>query len=326
MEKVAWLFDADFEKRLFSSQKLPFISTRENQEFEYLIHFLDPDKTIFTHKTYSKSYKEFLKKFNQKDFKTTNNRDFLIKPWCSPYTQTDILKVYQSKLEAYQILQRHGLLENNFSLIQKKENLKENKLYKFAKNSSGRGHYIFPRDKIRLEKLLDNNEVLIEEEIYQRVLDFSTLIKNGKAVKVYENIVDDHFQYRGTMISKDFKLNKEFEKKYQDVQSEIIKMLSDFKGVFSLDSFLYQKNEQIFLFPICEFNMRKTMGYIAYQLQQKYFKEQDYFALVLTRNRKESPQDHDSLTLLSPMDNLFYVYAAVAPSELELKKLISTLF
>ena len=68
MEKIAWLFNADFEQKLFHGDIKNLQSTKINQEFEYLLHLVDPEKITFSTKNYSKSYRDYIEKISNKPF------------------------------------------------------------------------------------------------------------------------------------------------------------------------------------------------------------------------------------------------------------------
>ncbi len=330
METIGWIFNGDYEDRLFSNRFTNIQSTKVTQEFEYFIHLLNPDYTIFSTKTYSQKYREFLKEFTGFDLKLTTKPN-QIANWCAEYDQPILRQKLQNKnnLAAF--------LKLDVRYIKSKDELEEGYLYKYPKSLSGGGHYLYPRNEKKLLGLLSLGETLIKEKVYKRYLDFSTLIENGKVIKKYKNFIDDYFQYKGTLIEDNFKLDDEIEQDYEKSLKLILDYSSDYKGVMSIDSFCYLEKSKKYLYPACELNIRKTMGYVAFQLKEKYFKEYSFLKLLLMRNQsREVSQSNlqkkfgDKVVMLSPTTNRFLVFIIVSNDKEELisleNKLRATFF
>ncbi len=335
MEEVAWIFNGDFEIRLFSEQFQNIQSTKMTQEFEYFIYLLEPNKYIFTTKGYSQEYKDYIKSIVGPEIKTTRHAKNII-GWCSNYEQKEILLKYQNKETVLKIQIEKELTSEKICFLRDVAELEEGYLYKYSKSLSGGGHLKFPRDDIKIKKLLKEGETLIKEKIHKRIFDFSTLIEKGEVLAVYENLIDDYFQYKGTIISDDFRLPTNIKTQYEECLKVFLKELTDYKGVLSIDSFLYSKGREVKLFPACEFNMRKTMGYIAFSIKKKYFNHFKSMKLVLKKN-KGYKLDYSSIArfsgsifLLSPLENRFLVFVILGNSVDEInlleEKLISAFF
>ncbi len=325
MEKIAWIFNSDYEDRLFSNRLTNIQSTKITQEFEYFIHLLNPEYTIFTTKFYSQEYKEFLKEFSGFELKLTTRAKH-ISNWCAEYDQLTMRQKLQNKNNLASFLK----LDVHF--LKSKDELEEGFLYKYPKSLSGGGHYFFPKDQKKILSLINSGEVLIKEKIYKRYFDFSTLVENGKVIKRYRNFIDDYFQYKGTLIEDDFELDEELEQDYERSIEDILDYSDEYKGVMSIDSFCYFENTRKHLYPACELNIRKTMGYIAFRLKEKYFNKFSNLKLLLMKNPNKEIQRlnlekeiGDKVIMLSPSNNRFLVFIIFSNEKEELIYLESKL-
>lgn len=321
METVAWIFNSDFEKKLFEKQKTKIQSTKTTQEFEYFIHLLEPDKTIYSSKSYSAEFRSRVEGFTKKEFKTTMTCTE-IKSWCNSYENPDLLKKLQNKENTIKFLLKNKLVHGDISFVNSIDEIEEGYLYKYSKSLSGGGHLLFPRDKKKIIFYLESGEVLIKERINLRELDFSTLIDKGEIVCCYENIIDKHFQYKGTIISTEFLIPGRFSDEYDLALKKMMSYTSDYKGIHSIDSYIYQAGGESKLFAACEINARKTMGYMAFQFKKKYFPSVAFFKLLLRQNKKKNTDFVNleqvfsgRVILLSPLDNIFLVFIILAPSK-----------
>ena len=334
MEKIAYLFNGDFEKDLFSNTSLKLQSTKRTQEFEYFIHLLEPSYTIYSSKNYSLQYLNFIQQFSGAEFKVTHQVSKII-PWSQNMSHEIDLKNFQDKSKFLDFLISNKLIEENIEFIKSFSEVENGFLYKYPKSFSGEGHLLSPRDNQKIKKILAQDEVLIKEKNHNRTLDFSTLVDKGKVLCRYENYIDDHFQYKGTYLKAGFDLPSKFKQQYQKTLEVILEHTKSYQGVMSVDSYLYDDGDGEKLFAACELNMRKTMGYVAFKLKQKYFSSMKHFKMLLV-NSKNKTQDvnyndlAENTFLLSPLENRFYVFALAAQDELKLKereqKLFSTFF
>ena len=336
MEEVAWLFNGDFENNLFSDSMDEKVSSKVNQEFEYLIHLINPVKQIYTTKKYSKEYDSYIECITGKDFKRTHQSKN-IQNWCQSFSERKKLRKLQSKQELLKYLQQDDLVPSDSQIISSINLLKEGFLYKKNNSMSGMGHFIMPQQEVKIKSLLAQGISLIEEPIRNRVLDFSTLIYENKEVAVYENIVDEFFQYKGTVIDANFSIPKNLEVKLEKTKKYLEGYLKDYHGHLSIDHYLYKEAHELKLYPACEINVRKTMGYIAFEVFQKYFDGQGVCKLLLV-NQKMKTLNYEKIKLelgshgllLSPADNRFKVFVITASSRDELSDyedhLLSRLF
>jgi hypothetical protein len=324
MVEVAWLFNSDFEDQIFSDKKIQFNSSKQNQEFEYFISYLDPTKNIFTSKQYSGDFHQYIKSFTGVEFKCANKAKKII-PWCSDYLyKGDCLK-YQSKTQFYLYMKKNAYHEHESTFIDSMDKVEAGYLYKDPHSVSGMGHYSFPKNKNVIEKKIQQNIELIKEESLNRVKDFSTLIIDNKIVAIYENIIDRNYFYSGTIFQRDEAVPQAFKSEYEAFIGKLCIDFSDYRGVMSIDSFLYLKNGEVKLFKACEVNLRKTMGYIAYSLKEKYFSSTNYFCFRIIYKKMNEGISYEIIDMefggrvkfLSPLVNRFQVVIFDCKSRVE---------
>lgn len=327
-----YFFNSDFEKQLFSNTPKKIELNKVNQEFEYFIHFLDPDSLILSTRKYSKAYQDFIYDFTGKTLQTTLNRTSVIH-WCNPMENLEECRFLQNKINVLKLMLENNYISEEIQFINDKDQLKENKLYIYPKSLSGGGHLKYPRDINRMNVLLAKKEMIIEENLLSRSFDFSTLIMNQRVICEYENEIDEYFQYKGTLIGEKLKELISYQEVLMKTRELIFSHLGSYKGALSIDSFLYFKNDQTLLYPACEVNMRKTMGYTTFFLKEKYFKKIPFLKLKLIKNKnfKSNYLDikrnyGDQIYLISPLDNLFLVFLILGQDKLEIMHLENDLF
>ncbi|MEX1099471.1 MAG: hypothetical protein WEB87_03525 [Bacteriovoracaceae bacterium] len=320
---MSWFFNADYESFLFSGRShYTFNSSKLNQEFEYLIHFLE-DGPIFTTKKYSKGYIERIEALSGKRFMTENSPENA-RPWWASIGDYEADKILHSKITSTKFGIEKGIIQDACLVSLKNFDPKEGHVYKMEGELSGRGHLLWPRDKKKISVLLENGLVLIEEPLRERVRDFSALFLSAKKKVVYENAVDRHFQYKGTrLIAPKLSLEqeKEYEKALGDICQFYLKLGASFP--FSVDSYIYKQNNCEILNPLCEVNARKTMGYAALKLAELF---QAPCASMVLLNRAQKVFKDDRILVLSPPENQFQTVFLKAKSPEELKELEALLF
>lgn len=326
MEELSYFFNGDFEQKLFSSNQKDFQSNKMSQEFEYFIHLLRPQSQIYTRKTYDDSYQSWIEKLTGEKIKTTQCRDH-VKFWCGNFDDLELTRKLQEKSRLAKFLIENDYFKHEIQFINDYSQLKENKLYKYSKSLSGGGHYFFPRDDKRLQKLLSQGEVLVEEDILNRVLDFSALFEGPELLCLYENEIDERFQYKGTWIGSDLDWNG-LKDEYRDFLNQLKSFIEDYSGVYSVDSFFYERSGNLELYPASEINARKTMGYVAFKLKDIYFKDTPVLKMKLFKNHGKQ-FDYEQLyevynkkvLLISPLDNMFLTFIFLGDDKEEVKKL-----
>lgn len=331
-----FFYNSDFEEKLFAGKFLERQITKRTTEFEFLIHLLNPSAILYSKKKYSDDYQYFIKNFCGQEIKTTFCKDNVI-PWCNDYSQVDLSRKLQSKKQTLLLLQNEKLLPHDIEVISDESTLKQNYLYKNSISQSGGGHMLYPKDKMRILKSISRGISLIGEPLLSRVLDFSTLFCGQEKVCIYQNDIDDKFQYKGTIIGLDSSYLNEFLIDYEKAIQVILSYTANFNGYYSVDSFIFEKNGTHFLYPACEINARKTMGFIAFELKNKYFPLRKLLKMKLIKNQGQKIQYDilqkifgENVYLISPIDNRFFVFVLLADDKDRLteveRKLLSTFF
>lgn len=318
MEKINYFFNCDFERYLELKQQDPYISSKQSQEFEYLINYLDLSSCIYTTKDYGEEFKKRFKKLTRKDFLTITEK-MNVTPWCQENGDQILLRKIQDKSQTLLHFKKKNLIKHEVKLIHSESELEENFLYKEPFSLSGMGHYTFPKDEKRLRKIIQKKKIIKEEKL-NRILDFSTLFNRKERLWTYLNRVDEYFQYKGTLIGpKEYSPPQKVKELYKKAIEEVLNYTGNYNGIFSVDSFLYQNENEIFLQPVSEINMRKTMGYCALKIKEKYFPKAPYFLFSLIRNpeidsKKILSNESESTHLLSPIENRFHLWVITGSS------------
>lgn len=320
---MSWFFNADYESFLFSGEKNYFFnSSKINREFEYFIHFLE-EGPIFTTKNYSKDYIKRIQGLSGKEFKTTRDREEA-KPWWSPIGELESDRRLHSKVTSAKLGIQKSFV-NDVRLIEGKDfEPKEGVVYKMEGELSGRGHLLWPRHREKILSLLNQGAPLIEEPLRQRTKDFSALFLSEKEKVVYQNLVDENFQYKGTRLTPpDLSTDqwKNYEQALDSIRGHYLKLGISFP--FSVDSYLYKEGEREALNPLTEVNARKTMGYVALKLKE-FFKAPCAAMFLLKREAKILGSE--KVLILSPPENQFQTIFLKAKGLDELRDLEESLF
>jgi energy-converting hydrogenase A subunit M len=312
LEELSYYFNGDLENFLSSKAtdyKINF--NKFNQEFEFFIAILD-NKTICTNRKYSDDYITHLNQIFKVDLKTSTDKK-KTKLWCCDLYNLKSQREVNSRFFTQKIANKFNPYKAD--TVSNTDELEEGYLYKEDFSVSGNGNYRYPKDKLKIEKRFKTTK-LIKDKLYDRDIDISTLIE-GTNVFHYENLVDDHFQYRGSLIGKDLS-DYDWFREYQKKIDTFLDMDLNIEGPYSIDSFIYDNN----IYFMTEINNRKTMGYISKRIKDLYFSRFKYLQTVLipTRKIKRYNVEIDNVYLVSPKENLFGFFIIVSDSLKELKK------
>ena len=333
MEEIAYLFNADFEQKLVGGLFNKMELSKINQEFEYLIHWLDPSKRIYSNKIYDSVYNAHLL------FHTGSQLTCTVKGkvqlFCQDFSNGPLKLRLSNKFNTMDFLLENDLINYSVKFLSELNELKEEGLYKAPFGMSGSGHLSYPRDKKKILEIFQRHNRVLREPRLERHKDFSTLFKNGKVITTYENYIDHRFQYRGSYFSPEKVLTGDMEEKYGEFIPLFKKYIAGYEDILSVDGFLFEKGNAIN--PCCEINTRKTMGYIAYNLWKKYFKCRTHFKFLLFKNEFEAQtlntfytSSNKEVLLLSPSSNQFVIFCVGTNGTKEMlkveKELVFTLF
>lgn len=312
---MSWFFNADYETFLYSGRdKYDFNSSKINQEFEYLIAYLEDDP-IFTSKEYDDVFKKHFFNLTGKRFKTESDKKNA-KAWCCPVEDISLSKKLHSKIVSTKLALEFGLEEETSIVDESIFNPKDNYLYRMEGELSGRGNLIWPKDSVKIQKLLDSGCELIEQPLRNRVMDFSTLVLEDRSQLTYENLVDDKFQYKGSIISQ-IQISDEYEAIIQKVTKSYFDL--GIKTPFSVDSYKYEKDGELIICPVSEVNARKTMGYIAWKLAALF--GIDKGAFLILPNRAANFEEFKRSIWLSPAGNQFQCLLLEARDRVQLENI-----
>lgn len=311
MEELNYYFNSDLEDFLSSGREEYKINFNKfNQEFEFFIAILE-NKPICSNRVYSSDYIDYINDLFNIEFQTSKITKHT-QLWCAKIYNLENQKKFNSRFFTQKIANQYN--EYQAHEIKSINALEEGYLYKEDFSISGNGNYIFPKDKAKIEKRLRTSS-LLKDKIYSRQLDISTLVEEN-SVFHYENIVDDYFQYRGSIIGKDLS-NMSWFKEYELKVNKFLDMNLKIEGSYSIDSFIY--DEKVYF--MSEINNRKTMGYISKKIKDLYFSQFRYLQtlLVPTRKIKSFGIDMENVYLISPKSNLFGFYIILSNNLDDLK-------
>jgi hypothetical protein len=325
--------NADYESVLFHQKPGPLIV---NQSLEFLAFFLS-DAPLLTQKKYDQKYLQHVEM-------TTGRRPLIVtqsekvENWWGRLEDLAHERWMNSKLTSAELHIKEGWLPD-LKIVRSSaemDSLPSDWILKDPFGMSGRGI-------TKVSLATHPKYPVIAEPLLERVYDFSFYHLNQGEGFHYQNLVDRHFQYRGTIFLDRENLGFQGLKFFNDLpQSEWEKYEAEKKRVldfyqlkpyFSLDSFVYRQDGKLRIRSLSEVNYRKTMGLMAHQLSQKYAHGSwSGLFLVKTNLREElySFTKEVGGVLLSPADVRFQMILLSAVSAVEgelllekLKKLLS---
>lgn len=300
--------NADYESVLFHGKSGP---PAMNQALEFLAFYLQ-DLPVLTALEYPPQYFEKISALSGKSPAVTKTGKSL--NWWGPLENPERERWMNSKLTSFRLALDQGWTEGRIS---SREELADFRpviptLIKDPFNMSGKGIFtVYPEKEFVLPSAMRGE--LIAEPLLNRKHDFSHFIFPDGRVISYENLVDERFQYRGTLFSDLDNFSHQSLSFYESVSqrkwdefSERLEVIRKHYGDpspygFSVDSFIYEKNGELHIHPICEVNARRTMGLIAYELVQ-----------IMGKGRKAAlslKKPHfENAILLSPPGVKFEIY------------------
>ena len=299
---MSWAFNADYESFIFSGKGDYKISSNKiNQEFEYFIHFLESEP-LFSTKRYDPEYIKNIQSLSGKEFLVEGDPS-RAKPWWCAIGEKENDRLLHSKITSTRFAMLTGY-EKQASLVSALNfSPKENFLYKMEGELSGRGHLQWPLNESKIKRLLEEGHTLIEEPLRKRTRDFSALVLNDKKWIFYRNLVDEKFQYKGTLlIEPEMTLAQraEYELAIRALTKHYLSLGADYP--FSIDSYFYLEGDEEKICAVSEVNVRKTMGYVAWRLKEFF---QAKYAGLLLLGQEARTQSSEQAFFLSPTQNRF---------------------
>ncbi len=275
--------NADYESVLFQGNAG---SPAINQSLEFLAFFLE-DSPILTEKDYDQIYLYYVESIVGHPVQLTKKGP--AENWWGRLENLDKEKWLNSKLTSAELNIKMGWGESwiveNSEEIRKIPEASFPLLSKDPFGMSGRGLKTIhsPNEKV--------SQKVVLEKLLHRKYDFSHYVfPDGKMI-CYQNLVDEKFQYKGTIFT-DWK-NATLEKlafhslapayKWEKFKSARRAIQEHFLGEYgySIDSFMYEEAGEMKLKYLCEVNARKTMGLMTYHLAQKFSTHKKWVKLWL---------------------------------------------
>jgi len=328
--------NADYESVLFLNQPAPPIV---NQSLEFLAFYLD-ERPVLTPKKYSNEYLSHIEKLTGREVRLVSHGDSV--NWWGELKNIPLEQLLNSKITSTQLLIEQGWVKD-LLVIESIENLKtlnRDKIW-LLKNPylmSGQKFYtLFPNEELKENSI---SLPVIAEPLLERCFDFSHyFFSDGRSI-CYENLVDSRFQYKGSKFSGSYSLESlSFYHQinpnlWEEFQDRLIKITTYYRDLgatnFSVDSFVYKINGELFIYPMCEVNARRTMGSCAFEIFNKFKSTANFGAIYLNKSNGESFESlkeiehaEKGIIALSPGDTRFNIFLVLAENQTELQNKIN---
>ncbi len=299
--------NADYEMMLFHRKSGPAYM---REALEFLAFYLQ-DQPVLTTKEYSQEFLAHVKSVSGRTPGIVSKGQPL--NWWGPLTDPVREMWLNSKLTSFKLALEQGWTEGCILSREEVSLLKVERemLVKDPHGMSGKGLITLrPEVPVVLPQVMQGD--LIVEPLLNRKYDFSSFIFPDAKVITYQNLVDEKFQYRGTLFSSPEEFTERSLEFYAEIPaaewqkySEALKIIRQHYGVtpygYSVDSFVHELNGDKRIHILSEVNARRTMGLIGYEMM-KLVKKDRKTALTLKK-----PYFEDFL-LLSPAGSLFEIY------------------
>ncbi|MBY0515668.1 MAG: hypothetical protein K2P81_02085 [Bacteriovoracaceae bacterium] len=301
----------DFEEFISGKPRKPSL----NSTIEFLFFSLT-DHPILIHRKYSTDYLTHIESF--RGFKAHIAESGEAVDYWGETKNIPLMKELSSKVNFLHWWDKrqkvHGFEVKSWDQVVEKVTTGE-WLFKVSDGMSGRGHLkihsnLLLQNKEKIEKMILKGVVL--EPLLERVQDLSALwLPDEKKYQFYTNIVDERFQWRGSIIdvnqmNQPPKETLNWAEDLKVLQKEI--SLKGYEGVFSVDAFFYTLDGHLHFHPGSEINPRKTMGWISYQLwkkNQSAFAGLRLFPISLTVTQWRELKYQKEVFVISPEESLF---------------------
>lgn len=328
--------NADYESVLFLNQPAPPIV---NQSLEFLAFYLD-ERPVLTPKKYSNEYLTHIEKLTGREVHLVSHGDSV--NWWGELKNIPLEQLLNSKITSTQFLIEQGWVKD-LLVIESIENLKtlnRDKIW-LLKNPylmSGQKFYtLFPNEELKENSI---SFPVIAEPLLERCFDFSHyFFSDGRSI-CYENLVDSRFQYKGSKFSESNsveslscyqQINPD---KWEQFKYRLSKIDTYYRNLgaqnFSVDSFVYKINGELFIYPMCEVNVRRTMGSCAFEIFKTLKHEFKCGAVLLKKSigesfesLKEIEHSEKGVIVLSPGDTRFNIFLVLAQNQTELQNKIN---
>ena len=323
----SFIVNADYESQLYHHKDYP--KWRLTIEFFFL--WIEPKCFLSSTHSYSPEDIHFLTRSIGVEplisLKTQLHNQIY---WWGKLENKDLERKINSRLFIFDEAKRLELLPNESIIINNDFELKQlpgHYILKTEGSMSGKGI-------IKKELSYKKNMIfpLIAEPLFHRKKDFSCYVFNSEnKIIFYQNEVDDHFQFRGTFLgegkiselmdhAQDEELLENFLSKVKGIHDYILNQGAT--GDFSIDSFIYEKNKQLYLYGLTEINYRKTMGWVTWKLKNRFNSPWIFLGLYPKKNSRDKILNFSKqVILLSPEVCPFYWVLFLGSSKHEITEL-----
>lgn len=195
------------------------------------------------------------------------------------FPHSPLIQKLDSKIDLYSFFPN----EHEIKILETKEEILfhltgQSDVYVLKKehSQSGQGHFFLHPNELDLA--LNNLELKGRyrlEKWYDRVFDFSTQWLLNDDVKLLgscelENTAKGVF--KASIYPLEKKLYESFIQEHIDHARPVLEKIQNlgFRGHLGIDAFIYNQSGKLKLYPVCEINPRKTMGYLALHLAKHY--------------------------------------------------------
>ena len=327
--------NADYESVLFHQKEGPRII---NESLEFLSLFIE-NRPLFSFKKYDQEYLDYIRSITGNRPVIVNEGEF--ENWWGALSNIPLEQKLNSKEFTAGLNQDSKIISSLSELV-----LENDKSY-LAKNPfgmSGQNFQVFQSSvKESIKPLLQKTGRLLVEPFLKREADFSHYVFSPELEICYENLVDQSFQYKGTLFNDRFhpgieslrfykKLDSDKWDEFQQSYSRLkdLCLSAGVYGGYSVDSFTYRENQELCIRAVSEINFRKTMGMVAWKLSEKFTAKNPWTLFLAVKPSKNplsfqdlkmqiesiswSPEDKRGALLLSPGDTRFHFFLLSAGS------------
>lgn len=285
LDYESFLFDPNYIENSPASQKVI-------REFEYVFFIINKEECALKNiRPYDKNYLTKLKNLGF-TIPTLNPEALNAESFWGNRHNYSLEQTLNSKITSAKLAKENdwgffeGAIVKNTAEVKthvEKYPQHENWIIKRPHSFSGIGHYQFNSKTINpfiLDKIL-TNEVLLEP-LYKRVFDIGTtfVVKNGVIERQFmvENLNSSTGGFKGGIgsahnfkeyILKKYSYNLE---SLEEITKKIAQKYIEMGAInnIQIDSFVYEENNELKLYPLVEVNYRKTMGLVIQTLADKY--------------------------------------------------------
>ncbi len=329
LDYEAFLFDPDYREDSPASQKII-------REFEYVFFLINKENCVLKNiRPYDKNYLTKLKSLGFV-IPQLNPEAHNAESWWGNRHDYSLEQMLNSKITSANIAQKNnwGFFQGKIvkSVAEVEEHLKahseyKNWIIKRPHSFSGIGHYQFQSDKINkfiLEKIL-TGEVLLEP-LYQRIFDIGTtfVVESGQIKRQFmvENFNSPQGGFKGGAGANNVdKFKKYIRDRYNYSLEELEKKTLQIAEAYlqlgainniQIDSFVYEENGELKLYPLVEVNYRKTMGLVIQSLADMFPESEKISWLVKSQkeiaDQKDFYTSNEEMIRLSPEGTHFMSY------------------